>query len=251
MTDNNQKPLKLHFQRFEFKYLLPEEFADILIPKLLKHMDWDPYVDSKPDKKYQVASLYFDSAGLACYYEKIAGVERRKKLRIRVYDPQILPDTKFYVEIKRKDDAVVIKDRIVSLNQDCHQAIIQDDSSKLMSDRSVEDKVFWNEFSWTMKYNCLKPKLMVIYNRAPLIGKSDKKFRVTFDTDIVAYPADWVVFNNDAVDVNPEKVILEVKYNNILPAWFHDIIKDFQLERIAFSKYCMAIEACKERLLII
>lgn len=239
------KTNNLHFQRFEFKYLLPAELADILIPKLLKYMDWDEHVSERPSKEYQVASLYYDSAGLACYYEKLAGVEKRKKLRLRVYDEELKPETEIYVEIKRRDDAIVLKDRIKASYQDCFLALSQGDYQLLKKERPVNENNFLDEFIWTKDYNCLEPKLMVIYQRAPLVGKIDKKFRVTFDANIKAYPADRLDFKKEGAAVNPDSVILEVKYNNVLPVWFHEIIKDYQLQRISFSKYCMAIDACK------
>lgn len=244
------KTINLHFQRFEFKYLLPVELADILIPKLLKYMEWDPYVAEIPTKQYQVASLYYDSAGLACYYEKLAGVEKRKKLRLRVYDQKLQPDSKIYMEIKRRDDAIILKDRVVASHHDCLGALVKGDYVKFKNSRPEDEQKFLDEFFWTKEHNCLMPKIMVVYQRAPLVGKIDKRFRVTFDSDLKTYPADWIELKEDGRPVNPDSVILEVKFNNILPAWFHHIIKDYQLERISYSKYAMSIEACQKNYLL-
>ena len=74
--------LKLHFQRFEFKYQLPVETIEGMLPQLLKYMEFDPYAAKLPNRAYTVASLYYDSAGLDCYYQKVAGVRVTKKLRI-------------------------------------------------------------------------------------------------------------------------------------------------------------------------
>ena len=46
--------LKLHFQRFEFKYYLPKSKADKLIPALLNYLDWDPYIKELNTDFYQV-----------------------------------------------------------------------------------------------------------------------------------------------------------------------------------------------------
>ena len=111
---------KLHFQRFEFKYQMPLDFVEGIIPELLKYMDFDPFAQKFPDHGYTVASLYFDSVGLDCYYQKLAGVRTRKKLRIRFYPENgLTPETKVFLEIKRKYDAVVVKDRLALNYENC------------------------------------------------------------------------------------------------------------------------------------
>ncbi len=232
------------------KYLLPENLADVLVPKLLKHMDWDPYAEKKPGKKYYINSLYYDSCGFACYYEKIAGLEKRKKLRLRVYEDLLNPNTKVYIEIKRKDNIIVLKDRIIASFNDCCQSFLKGDYNILRKNRPEKEISFINEFIWTKDYNCFKPQILISYCRSPLVGKIDQRFRVTFDSDLTAVPADWLTVNKAKIPVCPGFVIMEVKFNNTLPAWFHEIIKDYNLERISFSKYCMGVDACRQKNLI-
>lgn len=242
----NTKVTNLHFQRFEFKYLLPASLADILIPQFLKYMEWDPYVIDKSEKYYSVLSLYYDSEGLGCYYDKLAGLEERKKLRIRTYDKNISPDTKVFIELKRKDDALVFKDRIITTYENYFTSFINGnyESFKKSSDTSIQK--FLQELIWFKEYNGLMPKVMIIYQRMPLFSKMDKKFRVTFDSNLMVFPSEELRFA-DGIPVAPESVIMEVKYNNVLPSWFHAIIQDFQLERISVSKYCLGIESCLKK----
>ena len=62
----NKKELKprLHFQRFEFKYFLPDKLMSDIKKDLLKNnMKWDAHL-KKPDTSYEVRSLYYDSPDL-------------------------------------------------------------------------------------------------------------------------------------------------------------------------------------------
>ena len=228
----------LHFQRFEFKYYLPKTKADKLIPALLPHMKWDPYIVSSPHDYYQVNSLYFDTHGYDCFWDKEAGVADRKKLRYRFYnDPD--SDSPIFLEIKRKKDALVIKDRIDLNGFNFHHKQLDRTLSQL---RKNSGNKFLDELIWFKKRNSLTPKLFVRYKRKALLGKLDPKFRITFDYDIQTQLTDNLKPSpHKWKKVYQDGVVLELKYNNILPSWFHKIIQKFDLERLAYSKYCNSL----------
>jgi hypothetical protein len=242
----DEKKLKLHFQRFEMKYQFPQSRAEGIIPELLKYMEWDPYARNLPEKFYVVSSLYYDSAGLGCYYQKIAGERTRKKLRVRFYDPTLGPNTPVFAEIKRRYDTVIIKDRLVFRHQDCYDLLVNNFRPNLSLSEHDQDTL--NEFLWLKLYNGMMPQVLVSYKRKPLISQVDPNFRVTFDYDIKAQPVNWLTEKGQEVPVNPGVVIMEVKFNNILPFWFHRIIKRYNLEQKPFSKYCNALETCRPML---
>jgi len=237
------KKINLHFQRFEFKYQMPKALVEGVIPALLKHMVWDPYVRDKEQKYYHVNSLYYDNAGFACYWEKEAGLKRRKKLRLRFYDDILKPESKVFAEIKRKTDAVVIKDRAAMTYLDCQKLFLNNDFEVLKNlDKTSKDLL--EEFLWLKYYNCLMPQYMVSYKRTPLISKFDSDIRVTLDSEIKAYKASWLDKKLGFItDVYPQTTIMEIKYNNVLPQWLHQIIQQCQLEREPFSKYCNSVLA--------
>ncbi len=241
---NNNKNLEFKFRRFEFKYRLPLYLVNNIITDLMDHMKWDSFVVDKPGHSYQVNSLYFDSSGLSCYHEKIAGVKKRKKLRLRSYGQDLNPENKFFLEIKRKEDMTIVKDRLIIDYQDHFNFIKNNSPVYLNRALSPEEKKVLEEFLWTEKYNCLTPKIMVIYKRRPLVSHVDKRFRITFDSDIKAYPADHFYLKKNGVDILSDQVVMELKYNNNIPGWFHDLIKKYQLIREPFSKYCLSLEGC-------
>lgn len=229
----------LHFQRYEFKYFLPKSKADKIIPALLNYMEWDPYIKGSGRDYYPVLSLYFDSPDFGCFWDKESGIADRKKLRFRFYENNIQSSTPVFLEIKRKKDALIIKDRIKIEPSDCAKNRLDDKLMSLLKTDSDDD--FLRELIWFKKRNVLRPKIFVSYNRKALVGRVNKKFRVTFDYDIKAALAGDFLSYGRMKNIYPAGAVLEVKYDNVLPFWFQEIIQKYQLERLAFSKYCNAV----------
>ena len=171
---------KLHFQCFEFKYYLPKNKADKLIPALLNHMNWDPYIAASDKDYYQVNSLYFDSPAYGCFWDKEARVRDRKKLRYRFYN-DLMAASQVFLEIKRKRDALVIKDRINLTISGCNNEL---DKNLYHLKKENPDNKFLAELIWFKRRNSMKPKLFVCYKRKALVDKIDPKLRITFDYDI-------------------------------------------------------------------
>lgn len=211
-----------------------------MIPALLAYMDWDPYIVGSGQDHYQVNSVYFDSLDYGCFWDKESGIADRKKLRFRFYNQLSEQNNQVFLEIKRKNDALVVKDRVKLFVEDCSKNCLDSKLADLF--RADPRNDFLRELIWFKKRNVMRPKLFVSYNRKALVGKVDKRFRVTFDYDIETQLVDDLHFLPGRVrSVYPEGIVLELKYNNILPAWFHRIIQRYQLQRLAYSKYCNAL----------
>lgn len=229
----------LHFQRFEFKYFLPRHWARQLVTALLPHMEWDPYAKEK-EGLYRVNSLYFDSPDFACFWDKEAGVADRKKLRLRYYGDKLTADTPVFAEIKRKKDALIIKDRVGLLAKDSSGSAFGRKLNELIG-QSRENE-FLQELLWFQSRNALRPKVLITYNRRALLGKRDKTFRVTIDDDIKSSFSRNITSQPGIFRrVYPHGVVFEIKYHNILPAWFHRVLQTFELSRLAYSKYCNSV----------
>tara|TARA_Y100000310_G_C20660206_1_gene804331 strand:- start:486 stop:1247 length:762 start_codon:yes stop_codon:yes gene_type:complete len=220
---------KLHFQRFEFKYLISfDEFFRIR-EKIKQYVGLDGFAKDSKDGFYEVVSLYYDSPKFYYYHEKIDGAVNRKKIRLRTYkkNSEFVPNVFF--EIKRKYDSVILKDRVL-LDKKTH--------SFPKSNKITE------EYEQEKYLRSLEPKILVSYKRQPFIGRYNKNFRVTFDYDIRAKETKDLFDPDLDVQVLSEKVVMEIKFNGILPYYIREIIDQYNLERIAYSKYCNAIEAC-------
>jgi len=233
-TDVDLKP-KLHFERFEFKYPMPADLIERIVPDLMSYMVWDPYVAARNSDHYDVTSLYYENANFDVYNEKVAGVKKRKKLRLRFYGQEYNRSDPIFCEIKRRDDSTIIKDRFPLAYSQC-QDLLKGQNAKQLLNHSDLPKETIKEFLVTVKQKGLFPRVLVTYKRKPLIGKFDDNFRITLDSEIKASVSN----NLDAqrwVDIYPRTAILELKFYNALPEWFGQLIQQHSLDRQAFSKY--------------
>lgn len=85
MTDRYQQ------QRFEYKYIIPEEEALEVMDFVGRYMELDAFGAKSPDLSYSVHSLYLNSNELDIYLRTVNGDKKRCKLRIRYYDENGLP----------------------------------------------------------------------------------------------------------------------------------------------------------------
>jgi hypothetical protein len=239
-----------HFQRFEIKYQLSSLQAERLYAELAaSHMHPDPRVAEVPSGRYTVSSLYFDSPELMCWQANEAGLRRRFKLRIRAYAEPGEPVEHYFLEVKKKDDAVVTKDRVALPPHLFREAFDNEsfDFFRLIGHPEiVGDKKALEEFVAKLTKFRMHPISLVSYKRAPLVGRANEQFRVTIDEDIRAGVARSLDDVPLFIPVFRGRVILEVKFNNTLPYWFHEILMRHGLRRAKFSKYYNGVTLLKE-----
>jgi hypothetical protein len=101
------------FNRFELKYLVTLKQAELFKKALRAYLLADEHGNG--NGRYTLASLYYDSPDLRCYWEKVDGIRFRRKLRIRRYvsDEPLTGDTPVFVEIKQRLDRVTQKRRVI------------------------------------------------------------------------------------------------------------------------------------------
>ncbi len=237
------EPIQLNFQRFEFKYHLSAARAALIKEDLLGYrMRRDPRVLTNQET-YPVTSLYFDNAAWGCFAHKNAGVEERAKLRFRIYEPFLMDATDtIFLEVKEKHDAVVSKKRIV-VSRAAYDLFLQTRQLSSMT-RFIGEKSrnTFREIRAFSEFNCLYPRVVVQYQREPLVWEFNDRLRITFDYDIKMGSAGTLA-ESVLIPIVPHTVIMEVKYNIVLPYWFRDIIKKYELGRVPFSKYVQGLEA--------
>lgn len=188
-----------------------------------------------PDKngingRYIVRSLYFDDLNDTALMEKINGVSKREKFRIRYYDY----DKSFiHLEKKAKIDKLCCKTSEVLSEEQVNK--ILDGDIQWMLDC---EKPLIRELYYKIKNNGIKPKTIVEYTRDAFTFPAGN-VRVTLDYNIRTGLGSTDFLNPNCITIpagNPV-VILEVKWDEFLP----DVIKDaVQLKdrRVsAFSKY--------------
>ncbi len=186
---------------------------------------------------YRVRSLYFDTMYDKDYFEKLDGVEIRRKIRLRIYNPK---DDFALLEMKQKQGQYQLK-RSLRITRDDAAALIGGNYSPLLC--YPDD--FAAECYALMQMQVYRPKTVVEYNRRAFIAK-ENKVRITFDHQIVSTESDTNLFAND-LNMNPVldpfAVVLEVKFNGFLPDYIKDLLSGTQKSELSVSKYMLARQA--------
>lgn len=234
-----KKQQTLHFQRFEMKYVLTVDQAARVRDSLEKYLIPDPFAVASGGV-YEVMSLYFDSP-LFCYYEeKKEGTMMRKKVRLRTYRYGNELANATFLEIKRKQNVVILKDRC-PVTRDEAIKLCQGGALSLEGDK--QRQVIAEEFARERAFKSISPKLLVAYDREPYIGKFSANLRLTFDRNIRVLPTqDLYTEEKSFLPLNFNQVVLEIKFTGTLPHYIRQIIEQFELERVSFSKYCYGID---------
>lgn len=186
---------------------------------------------------YRVRSLYFDTIYDNDYFEKLDGVELRRKIRLRIYDPS---NDFALLEMKQKQGQYQLK-RSLRITRSDAEELIMGNYAPLLKYR--ED--FAAECYALMQSKIYLPKTVVEYNRKAFVAK-ENKIRVTFDNQIVSTESDWNIFASD-LNMNsvldPFHVVLEVKFNGFLLDYIKDLLSNAQKSELSVSKYMLARQA--------
>lgn len=235
---------KLHFSRFEFKYVLPRDLRDEVESELSHFVALDPYVKKQKEQKYMVRSLYWDDEQLTAYNDKIDGLIHRSKFRLRTYTDDATAETARFLEIKGRHDSLVFKHRIPVDIGPGDAAVSGADLSDLVIARTAESEVR-NRFMLSVMKRRIKPYAVVDYLRRPYISRFDPEFRLTFDEQLRSVESDQLFPRNTDRKrrIAPGYTVMELKFRRHVPSWFHRIIQAYELRRRSFSKICAATVA--------
>ncbi len=214
--------------RHEFKYLISYEDMLKLRSKLNKTLNID-----REDNGYMIRSLYFDSINDDDYYDKLGGVINRKKIRLRIYEP----NTDFIkLEIKAKHDIHQLK-RSMIINKTAAIELINGNYDILLN----YDNETAKEAYIILKEGLYKPKTIIEYQR--IAYTSGTTTRITFDFDIKS-TNDIEKFFDEDINYNnlttKKDVVLEVKFDRFLEPYLSIILADYSSCRGSVSKYVIA-----------
>lgn len=226
----------IEVSRRELKYLLSLGEAYQLKQKLEKVMKTDVHGGRTG---YKVRSLYFDSLFDSDYEDKVAGYDKRQKVRIRIYGAE---DKVIKLEVKEKDGTAQRK-RSLLIKRTEAERMIKGDYSFLM-ERPEEMAHRLYTFLITRTY---RPKCVVEYDRVAYY-REENDIRVTFDMGLRATEADFDIFNENLLlypVAGPDEVTMEVKYNGFLYSYIKQIIKKANRMQVSNSKYCRARQITK------
>jgi len=246
-THRRDGQTKLHFSRFEFKYVLPEALREELETQFQYFVELDPFVADQPGSKYFVRSLYFDNEQRTHYWEKEEGIKHRQKFRLRTYTDDRASDTPQFLEIKGRHNNLVFKHRTPLKKGSSTGSYGLPFPSATTHDllARIEPGPIRDQFEFDLHRRKIQPVTLVDYRRRPYVSKYDPEFRMTFDDTLRGIATDTLFPSGMARSraVLPGYTILEVKFRFHLPKWFHRLIQSTELRRVSISKFCACMKA--------
>lgn len=238
---------KLHFRRFEFKYLLDKETAGEIKKDLQHFLIPDPYFEE--NQGYWIHSLYFDNQSFSCFWEKIDGAFFRKKIRYRIYGKE--KDSDIFLEIKRKKGDIVLKDRMV-VNKNQIPLLLENSLDHLLKmEKKITDHELLKEYYSLKWQRVLAPVILISYFRQAFLSPY-QDLRLTFDRKITCNKVKNFSFGSDndlEKEILDNAVVFELKFTGSLPYWLYHLIKKYNLRREPISKYCFGIENLYHKLI--
>ena len=220
--------------RHEIKFIISKQMSLILKQRLALAMNVDKN-SVNLDNTYFIRSLYFDDINSTAYNEKIDGVLYRKKYRIRIYNN----DSSFIrLERKWKHNNMTSKDQLKISKENCiHLLTNQFDNI----DKELLNNSLMKEFITDIKVFGLKPSVIVDYKRLAYTYHISE-VRITFDERIKSGLYNYNLFNMNRITydvIDNNEVVLEVKFNEVLPEHISIILQTIPMYRQAVSKFAL------------
>lgn len=217
--------------RHEKKYTLTWSEFQIINGKL-KHL---LKLDSNcPQEGYEVKSLYFDNPYDYALGQKVDGTEVRHKYRIRVYNNDF---SYLKLEKKSKYNVMTNKESVYLTEEEAKKIV--DGDIQFLEDK--DDDLFTN-FYYKLKHEMYKAKVIVKYTRIAYVYPVSN-LRITFDCMIKKSQSSEKFFtkdNNYMKAYKANEVIMEVKFDHVLPVFVRDVIQSPNVMASASSKYVAA-----------
>ena len=218
---------KKHY-RHELKFGIA--FGDYLAmrDRLKRVMTKDPHTSE--DGRYRIRSIYFDNSDDKALREKVNGIAKREKFRIRYYNDDFSFIT---LEKKMKIDDLCLKYDARITEEECRRLLRGELDWMKDCDRPLVRELYVK-----MRAQGLRPKTIVDYTREPFIFRPGN-VRVTFDYDIRTGLDCTDFLDPDAVTVpaGDAPILLEVKWDDYLPSIIRDAVQTPGRRVTAFSKY--------------
>ena len=220
--------------RHELKFHVSYEDYLAIRNRIRCVMSKDPHTNEQG--LYQIRSIYFDNADDKALREKIDGIQKREKFRIRYYNDDFSFIT---LEKKMKINSLCLKCDETITEEECRKILAGDLEWMIGSGRPLLEELYAK-----MHYQYLRPKVLVSYVREPYIYKPGN-VRVTFDSRVRTTMLQQEFLTPEVFDISatddPADMILEVKFDRYFPEVIQDLIQVNHIRQQAFSKY----EACR------
>jgi VTC domain len=240
----------MQMQRWELKYIIPEDTALAVARFVSSYTVLDDYGVGKPHNSYPIHSLYLDSEALTIYWHTINGNKNRFKLRLRFYDND--PESPVFFEIKRRMNNAILKQRggVRRKSVDYILAGHLPQPEHLIKQDSPKEHVALQRFSQYIKEYKAVPKAHIHYLREAWVSRHDNSLRVTFDRNVLISAEPTARLEIDHVNptcVYGKDVVLEFKFTGRFPDYLRECCRIFGLTTTTAAKYADGIALAGER----
>lgn len=213
--------------RHELKHRINNFDIILLRKKLISVARHDKYCEK--NGFYCVKSLYFDNYNDKALSEKLNGLNKREKFRIRFYndDPSFIR-----LEKKSKLNGLCSKQSAVISKEQCQKILDNDIRFLIKSDVPLLQELYAK-----MNFQLLRPRCVVAYERECFVYDAGN-VRVTLDENIRgSYNVKSFLDANLSMTQLFHTSILEVKWDEYLPQIIRNIVQIKSRSSSSFSKY--------------
>lgn len=217
--------------RKEIKYVIPLEFFFQLQKQLDEIMKRDIYGENGT---YKVRSQYYDSMMNQDLQDNLSGVMEKRKIRLRVYSPE---DERVKLEYKCKSGSDGVKYSLSISREETLQ--MEEGRYEFLLDRQ---EPLAQQLYHRLLCGGYQPKSLIEYDRTAF-AYPVSDVRITFDYRVRAAASPYGILEKEpffSPVSDADSGVLEVKYNDFLPAHIKNIIKDVDNQAEASSKYSRA-----------
>ena len=224
------EPGKTPSLRHEWKHQINPQEDLVLSQRLRKLFTHDK--NAGPDGIYRVTSLYFDTPYDSALREKIDGVNRREKFRLRYYGTDFS-----FIRLEKKY-------KVNGLCGKRSARITQEQAEKLLSGNyefllDSSEPLFIELYS-KLKGKGLRPKTIVCYDREAFLY-APGNVRITLDRDIRTGLGSVDFLNPEIFYLRTIEsgTVLEIKYDAFLPELVRMAVQVPGRQASACSKYVL------------
>ena len=214
------------FKRCEIKYMITLEQKDKVLAAMKPYMNLDQY------GRTTIRNLYYDTETYLLIRRSIEKPTYKEKLRIRSYG-RAEPDSRVFVELKKKYKHVVYKRRISLSEKEAMEWLSRQRHCRKCTQISEEVDYFLDH------YKTLRPTVFLSYEREAYHTKEGSDFRVTFDDTILCRQEDLSLESEVyGTPILPEgMVLMEIKCSGGIPLWMTQVLSKEHIYKTSFSKY--------------
>ena len=214
------------FRRKEIKFLLNPRQRAALEEAMRGHMKADEYGEST------ISSLYYDTPDSLLIRRSLEKPLYKEKLRLRSYGTA-KPDSKIYIELKKKYDGIVYKRRVSMPEKEAMRCLRE---GAFPGDRNQ----ICRELNYFVKlYGGLQPRVYLNYDRIAYFGKEDPNLRISFDTNIQWRTGDLSLCSEPGGRqiLQEGESLMEIKAAGAMPLWLVELMNRAKVQPASISKY--------------